>query len=164
MAALQNIKKQTQKSAQQQAHAAAQQIKDQTIEFAKSTTQQVFPHESKEQNISSDPLLVQDLQTQGPSQLNAEEIHRREQELLGVWRLRLAQIQSEQQGAHIQNRHQLEAWKKQQEELMQQAVQKQDQEVIMPTGKPKGPMAGSSHERIKSQIDTRRETGRGAKN
>jgi len=167
MAALQNINKKAGQTMQQAVQAASHQIKTQSTEIYRSAAAQTGLPIPLEQGVEKPskghPSIVQNLQSQGTN-LNVAEIHRREQELLAIWRTRLEQIKSGIDVAGQERVQSLENWKKQQDELMRGDKEDSQSKLVMPQGKPKGPMAQSGKAQVKTQIDMKHETGRGAKN
>lgn len=170
MATLQNINKKASNAMQQAAQTAAQQIKSQSTEIYRSAASQTGIPLPSEQGVehpsagSADPSIVQNLQKSQSPSLNVADIHRREQELLAMWRSRLEQIKSGMDVASQERTQSLEQWKKDQEELMKDQKDEIQSGVVMPQSKPTGPMAQQGQARVKTQIDMKHETGRGAKN
>jgi len=141
-------------AAQQSTRGAAQSLAQQIKTSAADTLTQVGVPESL---ANRPPSTAQTIQKEGPQALNPAEIQQKEQQLLSVWRQKLAEIEAEQQRARQEREQQYQAWQQAQAEAMQQTS---PSAIESPDQSKRGPLQGAKAILHRKQS---KEMGRGAK-
>ncbi len=144
-----------------------QKAKQKLLKFVKKESREFLKSASNQAGLSSERAINPPsfaAQETGMGSPKKEDLKKKEEELLALWRKRLREIQDEEKLLLEKRQKEYEEWSQKQEELIGK-VDEEDKELIVPESKPKKgfPSAKGIKAKIKQKMAFR-ETGRGAKN
>jgi|GEM_PF-7071554 len=142
-----------------------QKPKQKLLKFVKKESREFLKSASNQAGLSSERAInPPSFAAQETASPNKEDLKKKEEELLALWRKRLKEIQDEEKLLLEKRQKEYEEWSQKQEELIGKAND-EDKGLIVPESKPKKgfPSAKGIKAKIKQKMAFR-ETGRGAKN